>query len=287
MIRVLTALFLGSLLQVAGREGAASRPAEADGELRLMTFNIRLGTADDGPNHWKLRHGMVFDLLREHKPDLVGMQEVHKFQLDAILEAVPVYTAIGVGREDGKTAGEYSPILYRKERFESLASGTFWLSETPEVPGSMSWKTACTRVCTWGWFKDRKTGRTFYLFNTHLDHVSQEAREKGIALILQRIKRRDHRDPVFLTGDFNAGEDNRAITEVKAAKLRDSFRVLKPDAKPAGTFNSWKGKTDGAKIDYVFVPEGTRVLSAEIIHDNKDGRYPSDHFPVSASIAWK
>lgn len=272
---------------LATAQAATSLPAEAGGELRLMTFNIRVGTAEDGPNHWKLRRDMVFDVLREHKPDLAGMQEVLKFQLDAVMEAVPHYAAIGAGREDGRTAGEYSPILYRKDRFESLDQGTFWLSETPEVPGSRGWKTACTRVCTWGRFKDRRTGRTFYMFSTHLDHVSQEAREKGIVLMLQRIERREHRDRVLLTGDFNAGEDNPVITKVKAAKLRDSLRVRKPDAKHTGTGSGWIGKTDGPKIDYIFVPEGTRVLSAEIIRDNRSGRYPSDHYPVYASIEWR
>jgi endonuclease/exonuclease/phosphatase family metal-dependent hydrolase len=225
--------------------------------------------------------------VRGQRPDLVGMQEVHDFQLEQVLAAVPQYARLGVGREDGEAAGEFSPILYRKDRFRVLESGTFWLSETPEKPGSKSWKTACTRVCTWGRFRDNRTDRTFYMFNTHLDHVSQEAREKGIALILQRIEQRSKRDPVFLTGDFNAGEDNTAINKVTKTNLRDSFRVLKPDAKPAGTFNSWKGKTDGAKIDYVFVPEGMRVLEAEILHDNKDGRYPSDHYPVTAIVEWK
>ncbi len=266
---------------------ASSHPADADARLTIMTFNIRLGTVDDGPNHWKLRREMVFDVFREHRPDIAGMQEVVKFQLDEILAARPEYAALGSAREDGKTRGEYSPILYRKDRLRPLEQGTFWLSETPEVPGSKSWDTACTRVCTWARFREIRTGRTFYHFNTHLDHVSQQAREKGIGLILQRIEKRPYRDSVFLTGDFNAGEDNPAIRKVTAAKLRDTFRVLHADAKETGTFNGWKGKTDGHKIDYIFVPDGIKVLTAEILHDNRDGRYPSDHYPVIATIAWE
>jgi endonuclease/exonuclease/phosphatase family metal-dependent hydrolase len=297
MVTMLFALLLNSFAQAAQAEVTAARPAGADARMSVMTFNIRLGTANDGSNHWTHRRGMVFDVLRKHRPDLVGMQEVIKFQLDEVLEAVPEYAAFGVGREDGKSAGEYSPILYRKSRFRVLEEGTFWLSETPEVPGSKSWDTACTRVCTWGRFADRTNGRTFYLFNTHLDHVSQAARENGVALILKRMKDRKHGDPVFFTGDFNAGEDNPVVRNVIDATqkgssdrdsptLRDSFRVVHPDEKVVGTFNRWNGKTDGAKIDYVFVPDSVEVKSAKILHDNVDGRYPSDHYPVTATVEW-
>jgi len=298
MIGVILGLLLNSVVSSAQVAPVATRSADGDASLTLMTFNIRYGTANDGPNHWKHRRGMVFDVLRKHDPDLVGMQEVIRFQLDEILEAVPGYAAFGAGRDDGKSAGELSPILYRKERFRLAEEGTFWLSETPEVPGSKSWDTACTRICTWGRFEDRAGGRTFYLYNTHLDHVSQQAREKGVSLILQHMRERKHADPVFFTGDFNAGEDNAAIREVleagagnspspKPMKLRDSFRVAHPDEKVVGTFNYWTGRKDGAKIDYVFVPEAVEVRSAAILHDNIDGRYPSDHYPVVARIRWR
>lgn len=288
MIQSILAILLTSLAQTPQIQSAATRPADTGDRLGFMTFNIRLGTVDDGPNHWKLRREMVFDVIREHGPDLVGMQEVVRFQLDELLAALPQYEGFGAGREDGQTKGEYSPILYRKDRLKLLDQGTFWLSETPEVPGSKSWKTACTRVCTWGWFRENRTGRTFYFFNTHLDHISQEAREKGIALILERISERKHQDPVFLTGDFNAGEDNAAIKLAKKSKLmQDSYRMVHPDEKKSGTFNGWKGKTDGDKIDYIFVPRNAKVISAEIIHDNRDGRYPSDHFPLMTVIDWR
>jgi len=278
---------LGLLASFAQAAPATSRPTDADARLQVMTFNIRYGTADDGPNSWQHRRDLVFGVLAQHRPHLVGLQEALKFQLDEILAARPEYAALGVGREDGKESGEYSAILYCKDRFRVVEQGTFWLSETPEVPGSKSWNTACTRVCTWARLADRASGRHLYFFNTHLDHVSQEAREKGAALILQRIAERKPADPVILTGDFNAGEGNVAIRKVKESGLRDSFRMVKPDAKPAGTFNGWKARTDGDKIDYVFVSEEVVVRDAEILHDNKDGRYPSDHFPVIAIIEWK
>jgi endonuclease/exonuclease/phosphatase family metal-dependent hydrolase len=292
MITILCAVLASVLGQAPDSRPASPPPAGPGGRLTLITFNIRLGTVDDGPNHWRLRRDMVFGLLREHSPDLAGMQEVVRFQLDEILHAVPEYEALGVGREDGKTRGEYSPILYRKDRLRLLEQGTFWLSETPEEPGSRSWKTACTRVCTWGRFEDRQTAGRFYLFNTHLDHVSQEAREEGVALIARRMKERNHPEPVFLTGDFNAGEENPAVRFVKgqgeaagSPRLVDTFRAVHPDARDAGTFNGWKGQTMGAKIDYIFAPADTRVLDARILHDNRDGRYPSDHFPVKAVVA--
>ncbi len=300
---------VGTMLTNAQAEvPPTSSPEAAFHNLAIMSFNIRLGVAKDGENDWTHRRELVFGVLRDHSPDLVGLQEAYQFQIEAMLQACPGYAMLGVGREDGEAKGEFSSILYRKERLALLEHGTFWLSETPEVPGSRSWQTACTRVCTWGRFEDRRSRRTFHLFNTHLDHVSQEARKQGIKLILRRMADRKHDDPVFLTGDFNAGEDNPVVALVtgkadrgssggtagatsraagqtdRGLHLVDSFRVLHPDAKQTGTFNGWQGKTDGAKIDYIFVPPGVPVRSAEILHDHREKRYPSDHFPVMAVI---
>ena len=271
------------------------------GELKLqvMSFNIRYGSANDGINHWKNRKEMVCDVIRKHPSDVVGLQEALRFQIDVIREALPVYGEIGVAREDGNNEGEYSSVLYRTERFGVGESGTFWLSDTPEVAGSNTWGNACVRICSWARLIETKTGRGFYVFNLHLDHISQSSREKSAVLLSERIKNRRYKEPFVVTGDFNAGEDNPVIAYLKGeiavegpdgSKMKtpvpmiDTFRVLHPDEEDVGTFNGFKGNRQGDKIDYVFVPPGTKVLDAEILYDDVDGRYPSDHYPVISTF---
>jgi endonuclease/exonuclease/phosphatase family metal-dependent hydrolase len=295
LLVVLSAVSLGS--RAAG--AASNEQTVKAADLRVMTFNIRYGTADDGENDWDQRKDLAIDVLRRHHPDLVGLQEALRFQIDDIRAALAEYGEIGVGRDDGQTRGEYSAILYRQDRFDVSESGTFWLSDTPTVPGSTSWGNQITRICTWGRFTQKSSGRAFYLFNTHLDHVSQLSREKGVILIVERIQKRRHPDPFLVTGDLNAGEDNPAVQyltgrgELDVAwnglsknpmPLVDTFRVLRPDDAEVGTFHSFKGTTSNPKIDYIFARPGTRVLQAAILRDDRDGRYPSDHFPVSAVL---
>jgi endonuclease/exonuclease/phosphatase family metal-dependent hydrolase len=272
----------------------------ADGlELRVMTFNIRYGTANDGENHWKNRKEMVFDVIRNHPSDVIGLQEALRFQIDEIREAQPVYGEIGVAREDGIMEGEYSCVLYRTDRFGVGESGTFWFSDTPEVVGSNTWGAACVRICSWARLIETKTGKAFYIYNLHLDHVSQPSREKSAVLLAERIKNQRYKEPFVVTGDFNAGEDNPVIKYLKgqiavespnghkmktSVPMVDTFRMLHPNATDAGTFNGFKGSRQGDKIDYVFTLPTVEVLEAQILYDNIDGRYPSDHFPVIARL---
>ena len=176
-----------------------------------MSFNIRYGTANDGENRWTNRRDMLFALLRTENPDLIGLQEALRFQIDEILAAVPGYAVVGVGRDDGKAAGEMSAILFRTARFHVAASGTFWFSDTPEIPGSKTWGNRITRIASWARFVDRD-GTAFSHYNLHLDHESQPSREKSTALLRQRITARPvASEPVIVTGDFNAGESNAAL----------------------------------------------------------------------------
>ena len=285
----------------------ACGPLAADGgessgtglELSVMTFNIRYGTADDGVNKWENRRELVFGVIRKCDPDVIGLQEALGFQIDEIRKALPQYAMIGVGRDDGKTKGEYSAILYRSDRFEVEQGGTFWLSDTPDVPSSITWGNACTRICTWARFVEKKTGRAFYQFNLHLDHVSQPSREKSVVLLAERIRNRKHPEPFVVTGDFNAGENNPAILFLKGkatvpgkdnanvenpVPMVDTFRVRHPDANDAGTFHDFKGTDTSGKIDYILTTTDVHVLDAKILHDNAEGRYPSDHFPVIARL---
>ena len=257
--------------------------------LRVMTFNIRFGSASDGENHWDHRKELVLSTIRQCAPDLLGLQEAERPQLDVIRKGFPQYGEIGQATNGGAD-GEYCAILFRSERLAIEESETFWLSNTPEIP-SKHWGNNCIRLCTWGRFLDRSTGQIFYAYNTHLDHRSQQAREKGVHLILHRIAADAAGLPVCLTGDFNADETNPTIRYVRAEadiappiSLLDTFHVLHPDATDTGTYNCFEGVTSGPRIDYVFVSPGTRVLEAAIVRTHENGRYPSDHFPVTATV---
>ena len=274
---------------------AQQPPRPPAAPLKVMTFNIRLGTANDGDDHWTKRREMLFDVLRQENADLVGLQEAFRFQVDEILAAVPGYVVVGVGRDDGRAAGEESCILFRRDRFQVAEAGTFWFSDTPEIPGTRTWGNRYNRVSSWARFIDRD-GAAFYHYNLHIDHEVQVSREKSTELLLARIRTRSFpTEPVIVTGDFNAGEDNVAIHRltgepgVKSAippAFIDTFRVLHAPEKVAGTFTGFKfGVLDGDKIDYVLVQPGTTVLEAAIVRTSRDGRYPSDHFPVTARIS--
>jgi endonuclease/exonuclease/phosphatase family metal-dependent hydrolase len=282
-------LLVTAWLSPTGARGDDLQPA---GELavKVMTFNIRYGTANDGPDAWPQRRELVFDVARREECDFIGLQEALRFQIDEIRNSVVGYAEIGVGRDDGKTRGEYSAILYRADRWRVDASGTFWLSDTPDVVASKNWGNEITRIVTWGRFINQATGRALYVFNTHFDHQSQPSRVKSAELLARQIADRDPKDPVIVTGDLNAGEDNPTIRYLKGevgespVTLVDTFRTLHADATEAGTFNGFHGLATGPKIDYIVTEPGTTVRAARILHDNRDGRYPSDHFPVTAEI---
>jgi endonuclease/exonuclease/phosphatase family metal-dependent hydrolase len=279
--RVLVALALLCVVAAA----AATEPAP----LTVMSFNIRYATPRDGENRWEARRDFLFDVLREQDADVLGLQEALDFQIDEILAALPAYAAVGAGRDDGARKGEYAAILFRRDRLQVAASGTFWFSDTPEVVRSTGWGNRITRICTWARFIDRD-GRAFWVYNVHLDHESQPSREKSVALLRERIDARPFpREPVVVTGDFNVGESNPALRALTAGgAFVDTFRVLYPDVQTVGTFTGFRyGRVDGEKIDYIFAPPGTEVLSAAIVRTSRDGRYPSDHFPVVARLAFR
>ncbi len=264
--------------------GLAPMHSTQSDALTVMSFNIRYGTANDGDNSWPNRDHLVMRVFEDRKAQIVGVQEALVFQLDEITEAHPHYGVIGVGRDDGKTKGEYAAMLYDTRRFAVDSSGTFWLSDTPEVVASTSWGNSITRICTWARLIDRASGDAVYVYNAHYDHRSQESREKSSALILQRIASRTNDDPVVLMGDFNAGESNPAITSINDSDLIHTYRALHPAEAAVGTFNAFTGKSDGEMIDHIFVSPEVKILDADIDRTNDNGRYPSDHTPVWATI---
>ena len=259
-------------------------PGLADAEslpLKVTTFNIRLGTADDGENAWPLRRELLFEVIRRTDPDVLGLQEAMRMQLDELAVAFPQYARLGRGREaDG--GGEYSAILYRYGRLSVCNSGTFWLSDTPCEPGSKTWGNDYTRICTWANLCDRQARRRFSVYNTHWDHQSQPSRERSGQQIAKCVE--NCRDPVIVLGDFNVGEENPARKHFESVGFRDSFRDLYPDAVGVGTFNGFRGRTEGKKIDAVLVSPHWRTLEATIDRTEQEGRFPSDHFPVTATL---
>jgi endonuclease/exonuclease/phosphatase family metal-dependent hydrolase len=255
--------------------------------LRVMTYNLRYITSGDkGERAWTARRDQAAELIKTDASDIIGIQEGLPQMLNDLAERVPGYAVIGVGREDGIDQGEYSAILVKSDRFRIQESGTFWLSDTPEVPNSRTWGNQVTRICTWAKLYDREAGRTLHVFNAHLDHQSPEARQKGTELILARIAARRPAGPVILTGDFNAREGDPLHAAIEAAGLADVWRAVHPEAtaEEGETIHGFTGTPTGARIDYLYASPEFTPLDAAVIRSSKDGAYPSDHYPVRATL---
>lgn len=256
--------------------------------LTVMSYNIRYNNPGDGINAWPHRKDHVAEMIGpKYEADIIGLQEALKGQIDDLQERLPDYTWVGVGRSDGHQSGEFSPIFYRTDRFELLATNTFWLSEEPEMPGSTSWDTAITRVVTWARFLDRETEKEFYHFNTHFDHRGQQAREESARLIIERIDAIASDLPVVVTGDFNVNDQSRPYQiMVESERLEDArFASQTEHQGPTTTFNNWEELRDPeTRIDYIFVTDDVTVLNHRILDDRYNGRFPSDHLPVVADV---
>jgi endonuclease/exonuclease/phosphatase family metal-dependent hydrolase len=289
-MRGMIALLLAALVLVQDAPKADGKPGDT---LRVATFNIRLDTPRDGEDRWPKRKELLLRTVRKMDPDAIGYQEVLGHQLDELVAAFPGYEFVGVGRDDGKRGGEFVPVAFKRDRFEKLAAGHFWLSEAPEAPGSKSWDTAITRITTWARLKDRSNGRVILFVNTHFDHKGVRARAESAKLLRERIETLREGAPVVLVGDFNTGEGTEPYTtllgeEGKPSRLVDSFRVAHPErGKEEGTFNGFKGERTGARIDWILHTPGMKTLNCEIVHESEGQRYPSDHFPVSAVLAYQ
>lgn len=253
-------------------------------EITVMTYNIRFDNPNDGVNAWPQRKDFLVSQVRFHAPVIMGVQEALKHQLDYIDQAFPSYSYIGVGRDDGRVAGEFSAIFYDSEQLKLKDSGTFWLSPTPERP-SKGWDAALNRICTYGLFKPRGA-KPFWVFNTHFDHIGQQARAESVQLILEQIKKRNPKGyPVVLMGDLNLTPDTEPI-QTLAKAMKDTYTTSSfPPLGPNGTFTgfSWEQKID-RRIDYIFVSQEVQPLQTAILTDSQEQRYPSDHFPVVAKL---
>lgn len=271
-------------------------------ELTVATFNIRYAASQDkGSRSWAMRKDVTLETIREMDPDVLGLQEALWSQIRDLRPGMEGYEWAGSGRDDGKLAGEFCAICWKEDRFRRLQTGTFWLSDTPYTAGSKTWGNGVTRICTWVRLVDKKSGASFYVFNTHWDHKHQGSREQSSRMVAAQIDARQSKgDPVVLLGDFNATEENPAVAYLMGGKvlleggdkpqhwenrLIDVFDQLHPDVEDRRTGHGWEGNRKGRrKIDHIFVSPEVIPRECAIIYTQKDGVWPSDHFPVRAVI---
>ena len=256
--------------------------AEDKEVLKIATFNLRMDTPSDGENAWFHRKDMVNDLIRFYGFDLFGTQEGFTHQLNDILR-LSNYRFIGVGRDDGKDAGEHCAIFYRSDRFKVLDQGDFWLSEHPEKPGRGWDGTCCNRICTWGKFEDLKNHKQFYFFNVHYEYEGDVARRESSNLMISRIKSIAGNQPVFLTGDFNAFPTEEPIRILNdSGFLNDSYKITKEAPfGPVCTYHGYDStiKTE-ERLDYIWVTDSIQIDKYGVLTNTLYGHTPSDHFPV-------
>ena len=256
-----------------------------------MTWNIRYNNPNDGINAWPHRRDWVAEIILSHKIDIAGFQEVLAGQLDDLKSRLPEMDVYGVGREDGQKAGEFSPIFYRRSRFELLNKSTFWLSPTPEKIASKGWDAALPRIASWVKLKDQTTGSVFYVINTHFDHRGEKARLESASLLVKSLRGQFADHPVILTGDFNATAESapyRTLTGPVAPDqptFLDAYHRSAQKAEgPTSTWNGFQAIVPNQRIDFVLTTKTVEVLRHQILDERRDGRFPSDHLPVVTDL---
>lgn len=265
-----------------------------DNQLTIITYNIRFAGGDPStdPDHWLHRREFVSDILKKNNTDVFGLQEALIEQITYLDSTLAEYDWVGVGRDDGYHKGEFSPIFYKKERFELIAKGTFWLSETPHKP-SKGWDAALNRITTWVQLKDITSGILFYVYNTHFDHIGDSARYESSKLILKKIREETSTDPVILIGDFNFNSSSKGYNEIISAenqkRMFDAQFISKTRHTGGNiTFNGFGDiQEPGEKIDFIFVTDNILVLRHSVMAEKYNNRFPSDHYPVLSSFSFK
>lgn len=260
-------------------------------DITWATFNIRYDNPEDSLNNWQYRKDTVANFILAQDIDIIGMQEVLQNQLEDLKARLPEYAEIGVGREDGKTKGEYAPIFFKKDKFEILDSNTFWLSQYPDSIGFIGWDGACTRIATWAKIKDKRNGKIFMAINTHFDHVGTEARRKGALLIIDKIKEIVGNEPAVLTGDFNVNEESEAYKTITTNNfvLKDAHKVASNKSGVDYTFHNFGrlNPDNYDKIDFIFITPQIKVNSSYIPKEaDKNGQFLSDHNPEIVHLSF-
>jgi len=266
--------------------------------LNVMSFNIRRGTAKDGKNHWRFRRNRICELLNHYHPDVLGLQEALNFQISEICTMLPGYENAGTENWGGSKA-LHNAIFFNASRFRLSEQGTFWFSDTPDIPGSRGWGNIIPRSCTWAHLVEKDSQQAFYFYNIHLDHLSRRSRKNSVVFLTQFIHQRSSPYPFIVTGDFNAGEKSAPIKYLKGKiplkirkkgfvsnpePLMDTFRVRYPNDRHVATFHGYRRLFFRFRLDYIFVPASVQVQDARIIHPLWRKYYPSDHFPLFTHI---
>jgi endonuclease/exonuclease/phosphatase family metal-dependent hydrolase len=261
-------------------------------EIKVVTFNIRYGAADDGSNSWTYRKKVLFDFIRDENADFLGLQEAMMFQIEDILQACTAYRYVGRTREADSTSGEATPILYKEKMYDLIGQGSLWLSDTPEVPASKSWDSSLPRIFTWAQFRRKKDSRDLIVYNTHFDHLGDTARIESSKLIVDHMIHHFKDRNIILLGDFNALEESapiRNLTENENLRLLDAYRRLHPERKERDmTFYGWNEHLEGTggRIDYVFYTGSLEPEEAFVSDYHENDHYPSDHMPVVVTFNW-
>ena len=254
--------------------------------LSVMTFNMRYDNPEDGQNNWRFRRERIAGVIKAQEVDVLGTQELLSNQFNDLSGLLTGYQGVGVGRLDGAESGEYCAVFFRKDRFTLLDSGTFWLSETPEVVGSLGWDGACERIATWVVLRDRD-GRELFFIDTRLDHVGQVARDEGVSLLMKRIETLSGGRPVILTGDFNSEPGSSVVAHVqKDGVLRDAKAIAAQRSGTDWSFSDFGQIPEAERplLDYIFVSGDIEAVRYEVLPDIFDGGYVSDHAPVMAVV---
>jgi endonuclease/exonuclease/phosphatase family metal-dependent hydrolase len=254
-------------------------------QLNIGTYNLRYDNADDSVNGngWRLRYPVMANIIKFNDLDIFGTQEGLQHMLVNLADSLPGYKWIGIGRDDGKEAGEHSAIFYKTAKFKILKQGNFWLSTDTEKPNK-GWDAVLPRICTWAEFEEIKTGFKFYFFNLHMDHIGVTARRESAKLILSRIQQLDPNMPVILTGDFNVDQTSESYAVINnSGVLKDSFELSPIKLANSDSYNAYKIDNHGnSRIDHIFVTKQFNVKRYAILTNSFGGRIPSDHFPVVA-----
>ena len=257
--------------------------------IKTMTFNIRVATPFDIFNSWGSRKKMVVNLLKEHDADIIALQEALNSQLKHIQKYMPEYSTYAAGRSNGKKGGESCPIMYRTDRFTLLDSGTFWFSNTPEKP-STRFGNFVPRICSWVQLIDNSSSTGLYIYNLHLDNLSQSSRAKSVKQLANHIAARKTNEPFIVMGDFNMTIDNPAmkyLRTLKTPQMKDAWLSVNAGKPDMGTYHSFTGKQNGPKIDHIPLSENIRALQVTVDQRGVNGKFPSDHYPVIAKILLK
>lgn len=282
-------LLLMPFLMALSCPAKAKKTTEAE-PINVMTFNIRYDNPEDSLNNWAYRKDRVANAVKFYDADILGTQEVLHNQLVDLKERLSDYNQIGVGREDGKEQGEYSALWYKKSRFTAVESGYFWLSETPEVAGSKGWDGACERIASWAKLVDKKSNKTYFVLNTHLDHVGIVARRESITLIINKINQLKGNAEVIVTGDFNSTPDDDVIKHITNTSIEghliDSRTVSPIVYGPAWSWHDFGELSYDQRplIDYVFVSSGIKVLRYGVLAETENDAFLSDHAPVLVTL---